>query len=60
MGKHSFKITISGDEKAAQEKAQALGVLASYLSAETLKALAHVVKTDPEKVKLAKQFLGVA
>ena len=59
MDKHRIKISISGSEKAATTKAKAIGVLASYLDAETLKALAHVVKTDPEKVKLAKQFLGV-
>lgn len=59
MEKHSFTITISGDLKSSTEKANALAVLASHLSAETLKALAHVVKTDPDKVALAKKFLGV-
>ena len=59
MDKHSFTITISGDQKDATEKAQAIATLASHLSAETLKALAHVVKTDPKKVALAKKFLGV-
>ncbi len=59
MDKHSFTITISGDLKSASEKANAIATLASYLSADTLKALAHVVKTDPEKVALAKKFLGV-
>lgn len=59
MEKHSFKISISGSKDAATTKAKAIGTLAAYLDAETLKALAHVVKNDPEKVKLAKQFLGV-
>ena len=59
MEKHSFKISISGTQKEATEKAQALGTLAAYLSADTLKALAHVVKNDPDKVAMAKQFLGV-
>jgi len=59
MDKHSFNITISGEKKEATEKAQALGTLAAYLSAETLKALAHVVKNDPAKVAMAKKFLGV-
>lgn len=59
MDKHSFTITISGDKKEAAEKAQAIATLASFLSGETLKALAHVVKTDPDKVALAKKFLGV-
>ena len=59
MDKHSFKISIGGSEKEATEKANAIAVLASYLDAKTLKALAKVVKTDPEKVALAKQFLGI-
>lgn len=59
MDKHVFKITISGSQKEASEKAQGLAVLASHLSAETISALAHLVKTDPAKVALAKQFLGV-
>jgi hypothetical protein len=60
MDKHIFKITISGSEKEATEKAQAAAVLTTHLSAETLKALAHLVKNDPGKVALAKKFLGVA
>lgn len=59
MDKHVFKITISGTQKEAAEKAQGVAVLASHLSAETIAALAHLVKTDPAKVALAKQFLGV-
>jgi len=59
MEKHSFKISISGDKKAATAKAKSLGVLAAYLDAETLVALADVVKNDPDKVALAKEFLGV-
>ena len=59
MDKHVFKITISGTQKEASEKAQGVAVLASYLSAETISALAHLVQTDPAKVALAKQFLGV-
>ncbi|MGV3609634.1 MAG: hypothetical protein ACO1N0_01710 [Fluviicola sp.] len=59
MDKHVFKITISGTQKEASEKAQGLADLASHLSTETIKALAHLVKTDPAKVALAKQFLGV-
>lgn len=60
MEKHSFKISISGTEKEAAEKAQAVAELAAHLSAQTLKALAHVVKHDPGKVALAKRFLGVS
>lgn len=59
MNNHTFKITISGTEKEATEKAQGLATLASHLSVETIKALAHLVKTDPAKVEFAKQFLGV-
>jgi hypothetical protein len=59
MEKHSFKITIKGDKESASKKAKAIATLTSHLSEETLTALAKVVKTDPEKVKLAKQFLGV-
>lgn len=59
MDKHVFKITISGTQKEASETAKGLATLASHLSAETIQALAHLVKTDPAKVALAKQFLGV-
>lgn len=59
MDKHSFKITISGNEKEAAEKAEALATLGAYLDATTLKKLAQVVRTDPGKVAMAKKFLGV-
>lgn len=59
MEKHKFSISISGTHTEATQKAKAVAELATYLSAETLTALAHVVKTDPSKVALAKQFLGV-
>jgi hypothetical protein len=59
MEKHNFKITISGSKSDAQAKVEALLVLASHLDAKTLTALAKVVKTDPSKVQLAKQFLGL-
>lgn len=59
MEKYSFKITIKGDKETATKKAKAVATLSSHLSEETLTALAKVVKTDPEKVELAKQFLGV-
>jgi len=60
MDKHTFKISISGTQKEATDKAQAVADLAAHLSADTLKALAHVVKNDPGKVALAKRFLGVS
>ncbi len=59
MEKHSFKLSIGGSKSEATTKAKALGTLASYLDAKTLAALAKVVKTDPNKVAMAKQFLGV-
>lgn len=58
MGKHTFRITISGSQEQAEAKAKALAVMAS-LDAQTLTALAHIVKSDPQKVAMAKQFLGV-
>lgn len=59
MDKHKFNISISGTQKEATEKAKAVAELATYLNAQTLTALAKVVKTDPSKVALAKQFLGI-
>ncbi|WP_343636287.1 hypothetical protein [Fluviicola sp.] len=59
MSKHQFKISISGTEKEATEKALGLAVLASQLDAKTITALARIVQTDPAKVALAKSFLGI-
>ncbi len=60
MEKYKFSISIQADtQKEAFEKAKAVAELASYLSAETLTALANVVKNDPSKVALAKKFLGI-
>ena len=58
MSKHTFRITVQGSIETAQSKAKSLGILAS-LDVKTLEALAHIVKNDPQKVALAKQFLGV-
>lgn len=59
MENHKFSLTIQGKQQEATEKANALAELAKYLDSKTLKALAKVVKTDPSKVALAKQFLGI-
>jgi hypothetical protein len=59
MSKHKFVVTIEGTQVEATQKANGIAVLASHLSAETITALAHLVKTDPQKVELAKRFLGV-
>lgn len=60
MDKHKFTIAIPGSQKEAEAKAKGVAVIASHLSAETITALAHLIQTDPAKVALAKQFLGVA
>ena len=46
-------------EKEADEKMIALSTIASKLSAKELSKLAHVVKNDPTKTALAKQYLGL-
>jgi len=58
MSKYTFKITICGSKQDATAKAKALAAMAA-LDSKTLGALANVVKNDPQKVALAKQFLGV-
>ncbi|GAB5419167.1 MAG: hypothetical protein Crog4KO_06750 [Crocinitomicaceae bacterium] len=58
MSKHTFRITIVGSKQDAASKANALAALAA-LDVKTLTALANVVKHDPQKVAMAKQFLGV-
>ena len=58
MSKHTFRITVVGSLNDAQQKAKSLAALAA-LDVKTLNALAHIVKNDPQKVALAKQFLGV-
>lgn len=60
MEKFKFTITISGSKKEATEKINGLAVLAAHLSTDTIKALAHLVKNDPQKVEMAKSFLGVS
>lgn len=59
MEKNKFTISISGSKKEATEKVNALAVLASRLSAETLTAFAKLVKSDPAKVEFAKHYLGI-
>lgn len=60
MEKHKFTISISGSKQEATQKVNGLAVLAAHLSTDTIKALAHLVKTDPAKVEMAKRFLGVS
>ena len=60
MEKHKFSISISGSKKDATKKINGLAILASKLSAETITALAKLVKSDPAKVEAAKHYLGVS
>lgn len=59
MDKYTFKISISGTQSDAKQKAEAVAKLAAFLDSKTLTALAHVAEFDKQKVALAKQFLGV-
>ena len=59
MASNKFTISISGSPQEAKEKVNGLAVLAAHLSAETITALAHTVKHDPDKVAIAKNFLGI-
>ena len=57
----SYKTSIPACSQAeADRKMKALMALASGLSASELSAFAQVVKNDPGKVKLAKDFLGIS
>jgi hypothetical protein len=60
MENHKFSISISGSKKEATEKINGLAILASKLSADTITALAKLVKSDPAKVEAAKHYLGVS
>jgi len=55
---YDFDIT-APNEKDADTKMKALTVLASNLSAKELEKLAWILKNDPAKTAMAKQYLGV-
>ena len=60
MKKYNYDMAIQAPtEKEADEKMMALSTIASKLSAKELSKLAHVVKNDPTKTALAKQYLGL-
>lgn len=60
MKKFNYDISIEAKtEGEADAKMTALTTLASKLSQQELSKLAHIVKTDPAKTALAKQYLGV-
>jgi hypothetical protein len=46
-------------EAEAEAKLSAMTTLATFLTAEELKRLAHIVKNDPIKTSLAKSYLGM-
>ncbi len=58
----SFKYQVTLEEKTEQEadqKMEAISVLAKKLSTKELSRLAHIVKHDPVKTAMAKKYLGV-
>ena len=60
MEKYSYDITISADSKQrANQKMQALAMLARKLKTNELVKLANVVQNDPLKTKIAKKALGL-
>jgi hypothetical protein len=60
MKEHKYSISITAKtDTEANEKMQALVVLASKLTPAELSRLAHIVKHDPIKTALAKKYLGV-
>jgi hypothetical protein len=60
MKKYTYEISVSAQsEPEAETKIKALSILGSALSAKELEKLAHVVKNDPVKTAMAKQYLGV-
>lgn len=60
MKKFSYDISIEAKtEQDADSKMRALTTLASKLSEPELSKLAHIIKHDPLKTALAKQYLGV-
>ena len=60
MKKFNCDFSVPANTQAeAEMKMDALTILATFLTAEELKKLAHVVKNDPIKTSLAKSYLGV-
>ncbi|MBI4945319.1 MAG: hypothetical protein HY840_02825 [Bacteroidetes bacterium] len=60
MKKFNCDFSVPANTQAeAEMKMDALTILATFLTADELKKLAHVVKNDPIKTSLAKSYLGV-
>lgn len=58
--KHNFEISIEAiDAKEAEMKLKAAATLMAKLKTNELSKLADVVKNDPAKTALAKQYLGL-
>ena len=58
--KFDFKITLSAASQAeATRKVKAATTLCQKLSADEIAKLAEVVASDPAKVRMAKQWLGL-
>lgn len=58
----SFKYSISVDatsKQVALSKMMSLAILAEKLSSKELAKLADIIKNDPVKTAMAKQYLGV-
>lgn len=60
MNNYQYNASIPAPTEAqADTKMEALMTMAAHLDANTLKAFAHVLTTDPGKVRVAKSFLGI-
>jgi hypothetical protein len=60
MKKHPYNFSVPADtEREAEQKMDALKILATYLTGIELQKLAQVVKNDPIKTSLAKSYLGM-
>ncbi len=60
MKPYKYQVTLEEkSERDADEKINAMTVLAKKLSVKELSGLARIVKTDPVKTALAKKYLGV-
>jgi hypothetical protein len=58
--KYSFDITIEAEsQKEAETKLKAAAILMQKLKANELAKMADVVKNDPSKTAMAKQYLGL-
>lgn len=60
MNAFEYEISVAANSEAeAEEKMQALTVLAAKLNAKELSKLVHILKHDPIKTALARKYLGL-